>query len=428
MFANKKRVTGIALAVALGLSSALTAAPAFAEDKVITVWADENRGPNLIRALGTVEQQKVGEWVSGYKVKVVAFSSFDALKTALDNATDKTGPDVVVGANDWVSTGVKNGKLAPLFNSISSVPRSISTNFTPANFADLSYGGKVYGVPLDINNVGMLYNQKLVSSAPRTFGEMVSFYNANKASKKLTSGLCIAGGSMNWGAYSVFTALGGGAYKVNANGTINTKAAPFNAAEFAGNVKQHLLKANGKSNGFFAATDTGCKDAFLAGKVPFAVIGNWEWRDYQAKGFKLSNLMPVPGVTAGTYGTAFGSVSGALLTTFAAKNGNATGAKSLLTRFFASKSGQVAYQRFEQRPPANKLAAAQATAGQKAFSKTAGMASVPQAVYLNGVTGSTSYWDAMPAFWNNVLVDGKNVNKEATKLFNIMKKNLSAKN
>ena len=50
-----------------------------------------------------------------------------------------------------------------------------------------------------------------------------------------------------------------------------------------------------------------------------------------------------------------------------------------------------------------------------------------QLVYLNGVTGSPSYWDALPAFWNNVLVDGKNVSKEATKLFKIMKKNLTAK-
>jgi maltose-binding protein MalE len=175
------------------------------------------------------------------------------------------------------------------------------------------------------------------------------------------------------------------------------------------------------------ASSAGCKDAFLAGKVPFAIVGNWDWKDYEAKGFKMSNLMPVPGVTAGTYGTAFGSVSGALLTTFAAKNGNAAGAKSLLTGFFASKDGAVAYQRFEQRPPAHKAAAGQSSSGQKAFSRAAGLASVPQLVYVGGVTGSPNYYDAMTAFWNNVLVDGKNVNTESTKLFKIMKKNLTAK-
>lgn len=424
MFRSKKRVIGAALVVALGLSGALTSAPAFAEDKVITVWADETRGPNLIRALGgDVAQQKEGQWVAGYKVKVVSYSNFDALKTAIDNATEKTGPDIVVGANDWVPTLAKNGTLAP----VGTLPASVRANFSPGNFTDLTYGGKLYGVPLDINNVAMLYNDKLVTSAPRSFGDMVNYYNANKTSKKLKAGLCIAGGSMNWGAYSVFTALGGGAYAMNANGTPNTKADPFNATTFASNVKQYLLAPNGKGNGFFPATDAGCKDNFLAGKVPFAVIGNWEWRSYQDKGFKMTNLMPVPGVTAGTYGTAFGSVSGALLTTFAEKNGNATGAKSLLTRFFASRDGAVAYQRFEQRPPAHKAAAALSNAGAKGFSRSAGLSSVPQLVYLNGVTGSTSYWDALPAFWNSVLVDGKNVNTESTKLFKIMKKNLTAK-
>jgi arabinogalactan oligomer / maltooligosaccharide transport system substrate-binding protein len=423
MFRSKKRVVGAALAIALGLSGALTSAPAFAEDKIITVWADETRGPNLIRALGgDVAQQKAGQWVDGYKVKVVSYSNFAALKTAIENATEKTGPDIVVGANDWVPDLAKNGTLAP----VGTLPASLRANFIAGNFVDLSYGGKLYGVPLDINNVAMLYNTKLITSAPRTFGDMVSYYNANKKSKKLTSGFCSAAG-MDWGGYSIFTALGGGAYKMNANGTANTSADPFNASTFASNVKQYLLGANGKGSGFMPASSAGCKDAFLAGKVPFAIVGNWDWKDYEAKGFKMSNLMPVPGVTAGTYGTAFGSVSGALLTTFAAKNGNAAGAKSLLTGFFASKDGAVAYQRFEQRPPAHKAAAGQSSSGQKAFSRAAGLASVPQLVYVGGVTGSPSYYDAMTAFWNNVLVDGKNVNTESTKLFKIMKKNLTAK-
>jgi arabinogalactan oligomer/maltooligosaccharide transport system substrate-binding protein len=423
MFRSKKRVIGAALVVALGLSGSLTSAPAFAEDKVITVWADETRGPNLIRALGgDVAQQKEGQWVAGYKVKVVSYSNFAALKTAIENATEKTGPDIVVGANDWVPDLAKNGTLAP----VGSLPASVRANYIAGNFTDLTYGGKLYGVPLDINNVAMLYNNKLVTSAPRTFGDMVNYYNANKKSKKLTSGFCSAAG-MDWGGYSIFTALGGGAYKMNANGTANTSADPFNASTFASNVKQYLLGANGKGSGFMPASSAGCKDAFLAGKVPFAIVGNWDWKDYEAKGFKMSNLMPVPGVTAGTYGTAFGSVSGALLTTFAAKNGNAAGAKSLLTSFFASKDGAVAYQRFEQRPPAHKAAAGQSSSGQKAFSRAAGLASVPQLVYVGGVTGSPSYYDAMTAFWNNVLVDGKNVNTESTKLFKIMKKNLTAK-
>lgn len=418
---SKKKVTGIALAIAVGFSTVVTASPAMAEDKVLTIWADETRGPNLTRALGAVEAQKLGEWVSGYKVAVKTFSSFDALKTAVDNATAISGPDIIVGANDWVATGAANGKLAPI-----TLTASVKKNFNPNSFLDLSYKGKLYGVPVDVNNVAMIYNTKLVKKAPKTFGEMVDLYKANKTKKGLKSGLCIAGGGMSFGAYSVLNALGANAYKMK-KGAVDSKSNPVDATAFSANVKKYLLDAKGKSNGFFPAVDTGCKDAFIAGKVPFAVIGNWEWKDYVAKGFSMATMMPVPGVKAGTYGDAFGSVSGALLTTFAATNGNEAGAKQLLKAFFASKDGQYLYQRYEQRPPANKLAAAMSSAAQVGFGKAASLASVPQiGAILNDATGGKNYWDASPALWTAVLVQGKDAKKEAAKLNTILKKNMLA--
>ncbi len=409
------RMKSIAVVIAAVLGAGAFVAPAQAEDKELLVWADETRGPNLKKVIGSK-----GDWVTGYKITVVPFSSFDALKAAVDNATDLTGPDIIVGANDWVATGAKNGKLAPI-----TLSNAVKNRFTANNLFDLSYQGKLYGVPLDINNVAMIYNTKLVKSAPKTFGEMVNFYLANKSKNKLSAGLCIAGGGMSWGAHSVLSALGGNAYTLK-NGKVVTTGNPVPAA-FAKNVKQYLLNKNGKSNGFFPASDTGCKDNFLAGKVPFAVIGNWEWTSYVSKGFKM-NLMPVPGVKAGTNGNMFGSVSGALLTTYAAKRGVEAGAKDLLVKFFASTEGAISYQSVELRPPAEKGAQkADLTAAQIGFGKAGTAAGIPQiGAILNGTTGSVSYWDALPAFWTAVLVDGKDATAEAKKLNDIFKKNIAA--
>ena len=409
------RMKSIAVAIAAVLSAGVFIAPAQAEDKELLVWADETRGPNLQKVIASK-----GDWVPGYKITVRAFSSFDALKAAVDNATDLTGPDIIVGANDWVSTGAKNGKLAPI-----TLSNAVKNRFTANNLFDLSYQGKLYGVPLDINNVAMIFNTKMVKSAPKSFGEMVDFYNANKSKMNLAAGLCIAGGGMSWGAHSVLSALGGNAYTLR-NGKVVTTGNPVPAA-FAKNVKTYLLAKNGKSNGFFPASDTGCKDNFLAGKVPFAVIGNWEWKDYVFKGFKM-NLMPVPAVKAGSYGNMFGSVSGALLTTYAAKRGVEAGAKDLLTKFFASTEGAIRYQAVELRPPAAKGAqSADLTAAQVGFGKAGTTAGIPQiGAILNGTTGSVSYWDALPAFWTAVLVDGKSPAAEAKKLNDIFKKNIAA--
>lgn len=416
---NIKRILGASVALGVAASTLLGALPASANDKVLTVWADESRGPNLEKTLGTVASQAGGEWVAGYKVKVVTFSSFDALKTAVDNVT-KDGPDVIVGANDWVATGAANGKLAAYVPSA-----SVRRNFNSNQWFDLTYKGRIYGVPVDVNNVAMLVNTKMTGKRPATLGEMVNYYLKNKSSKGLVAGLCVAGGGMSWGAHSMLSALGGGAYPIR-NAKVDTRQSPV-PSTVALNIQKFLLTKDGKSNGFFPASDTGCKDNFLAGKVPYAIIGNWEWKDYADKGFSMNNLMAVPGVTKGKYGAAFGSVSAAMLTSFAAQNGNDAAAKSLLANFFASEKGQVAYQKFEQRPPANKAAAAKSSPAQKGFGSAAATASVPQiGAILNGSAGNPSYWDALPAFWNDVLVKGVKPGVAAAKLNTLFKKNIVA--
>jgi arabinogalactan oligomer / maltooligosaccharide transport system substrate-binding protein len=418
-FMTKKRygVAGVLAAAALAVSS-LVVPSAYANNEIV-VWADETRGKNLEEVL-----KVKGDWVSGYKVTVKAFSNFDALKEAFDKATDASGPDIVMGANDWVPTGAKSGKLAPI-----TLTASQKARFTPGQLFDLTYRGKLYGVPVDVNNVAMIYNTDIVKTAPKTFGEMVAVYKANRASKSLKAGLCVAGGGMSWGAHSIFSALGADAYQFNSRDKI-VYGRSFNGTVFGKNVRTYLLdgKIKGKSNGFLPASDAGCKDNFIDGKVPYAIIGNWEWKDYVDKGFTM-NLMPVPGVSANKPGKMFGSVSGALLTTFAAKHGVEAGAKSLLTKFFGSTDGQVRYQKIEGRPPAEKGAALDATVSvaQRGFGAAASLSSIPQiGAFLNNNAGGANYWDSAPAYWTAVLVDGKNPVTEGNKLAAIWRENISA--
>ena len=206
------------------------------------------------------------------------------------------------------------------------------------------------------------------------------------------------------------------------NGKVDTTKNPNDVKAFSANVKKYLLKANGKSNGFFTTGD--CKQSFLDGKVPYAVIGNWEWSSYEDAGFSMSTVQPVPGVKPGTYGSAFGSVSGALLTSFAATRSNSSGAKALLG-YFASKLGAKKYALIEKRGPANKLVSG-LLPGQVALGKAALLASVPQIgpILNGGFSGSKSYWETSGALWDNILVKGKNVSSEANKFNKIMKVNV----
>jgi arabinogalactan oligomer/maltooligosaccharide transport system substrate-binding protein len=413
---TKKRLGAFGVIAAAAIAVSGLVVPSANANNTIVVWADGDRGPNLEKVL-----KEKGDWVSGYTITVKSFSNFDALKDAFDKATDASGPDIVMGANDWVPTGAKSGKLAPI-----TLTASQKARFTAGQLFDLTYKGKLYGVPVDVNNVAMIYNTDLVKTAPKTFGEMVALYKANKASKGLKAGLCVAGGGMSWGAHSIFSALGADAYQFDSRDKIVYNRS-FNGTTFGKNVRTHLLDGK-KSNGFLPASDAGCKDNFLDGKVPYAIIGNWEWKDYVAKGFTM-NLMPVPGVVANKPGKMFGSVSGALLTTFAAKHGVEAGAKSLLTNFFGSTDGQVRYQKVEGRPPAEKGAALDATvsAAQRGFGAAATLSSLPQiGAFLNNNAGGANYWDSAPAYWTAVLVDGKDAVVEGNKLAAIWRANTTA--
>jgi len=442
MFSIKK-VAGISVALGLVVAGAVSV-PADARSKVapkiLTIWADESRSANLTKAIGTVAQQAAGEYVSGYKVNVVGYSGFDALKTAIDSATQASGPDIILGANDWVPTLAKNGSLAQF-----TLSSSAAKNFTANQLGDLSYNGKLYGVPLDINNVAMLTNDDL-TTVPTSFGEMVSYYKANKTKEGLTRGLCVAGGGMSWGAAGILSALGGSPYAM-ASGKAKTTGAPFTVKTFADNVKAQLLNVDGTPNGFFTDSDANCKQDFIDGKVPYAVIGNWEWKSYVEEGFDMNKLSCVPGVKVGSCGAGFGSVSGALLTSFAAAAGDDNAAKSFLNDFFGSASGAMSYQKYEQRPPANKAAAAIASPALKGFGTAASKASIPQlGTFLNGGAKDTTglvlgtkakpgtkgadvpnYWSALPALWTALVSSDSAQRKdvtEASQLFaNIMAAN-----
>ena len=235
---KNRLLKGLALAATMSFAAGLTLVPAQAASEIV-IWADETRGPNLTKVFA-----KKGDWVPGSTIKVVSFSSYDALKDALDKASGTTGPDIFVAGNDWVPALAKSGKLAPVV-----LTAAQKAQFNPSQFFDLSYGGKLYGVPVDVNNVGMVYNTKLVKTAPKSYGDMVKFYLANKTKLGLKAGLCVAGGGMSWGGLSGFSALGAEPYQMNADGTVNyTKS--FDATAFAKNVKTYLLDKNGKSNGF----------------------------------------------------------------------------------------------------------------------------------------------------------------------------------
>ena len=407
---NKKRigVVGAIAAAALAVS-ALAVPSAFAAKKSIVIWADETKGPALLKLV-----KDMGKTVPGYTVDVKSFASYTALQDAWDKATSATGPDLLLGDGAFATKGAKAGNIQSLI--ISSATRQA---FSKGAFEALSVNGRIYGIPTDVDTTGMIYNTAMFATAPKTIGEIYDYYIKNKAT--LTNGVCSFNGS--WGAHPMLTALGGGAWGYK-NGAADFSTVVFNSPTFKANVKKYLVGTDGKTNGFFSYD--GCDTAFKAGKTPVALVGAWNMSGIEATSVKFA-WSSLPGTTAGTFGKQWGGVSGVYLTSYATTHGVKTGANQLLNKFFASEAGQLSFNEAQkdQRPLAHITAAA------KTKDKNAagvGAASVNSIRQINGALGDKTGGSDWYAVLGDAMTDifaGKDIDETLDKGAAVLKKNFA---
>jgi arabinogalactan oligomer/maltooligosaccharide transport system substrate-binding protein len=404
------RAAGV-LAVAALAVSALAGAPANAAPRTITVWADEQRGPQLQKLIDgntTI--------APGYVIKVKFFSSLDALQSAWDKSTAAGGPDVMTGPASMASAGGKSGKLARII-----VTSRLKSEIPSAGLAAMSYKGSVYGVPLDVDTTGFLWNTGLYgTTAPATFADMVDYYKTNKSSKGLTGGICAFEGT--WGSQAVLTALGGGAWGYKGSNAQYDKVL-LNSSAFKSNVDKFLLDSSGKSNGFFQWD--GCGDAFKAGKIPFAITGAWNFDGITKAGVKYG-IGATPGLTASTKGAQWVNYSGAYVTSYAKTHGVDLGARKLVVEWFASTQGQLGMSELSKRPPASKSATALVTDAQTLAVGRAAATGTPQiSPALDNKTGGANWYDVLGNVYTDIFTKGKSADATLDAAAAILAKNFA---
>src|SRR5699024_4833690 len=77
------------------------------------------------------------------------------------------GPDITVGAHDWLGELTANAVVAPL-----ELGEKASA-FEPVAVDAFTYDGQVYGLPYAIESVALIRNTELAPEAPATWDEMV---------------------------------------------------------------------------------------------------------------------------------------------------------------------------------------------------------------------------------------------------------------
>lgn len=134
-------------------------APVAAQGSLV-IWADDTRAP-ILEELGAAFEAEFGVPVV---VQELGFGDIrDNFKTA---GPAGEGPDIIIGAHDWLGELVVNGLLAPIDLG------DMEDLFLPAAIQAFVYDGELYGVPYATENVAFVYNPELVETPPATWDEV----------------------------------------------------------------------------------------------------------------------------------------------------------------------------------------------------------------------------------------------------------------
>ena len=138
-----------------------TAAPVRDANVDLVIWTDADRS----KAVQKYADQFAAE--NGVTVKVQI--STDTRTQFKDATKVGKGPDVIVGAHDWLGELVQNSTVAPV-----NLASDVAAKFLPKAIEATKFNGQSYGVPYAVENIGLMYNKDLVPTPPKTMDELVA--------------------------------------------------------------------------------------------------------------------------------------------------------------------------------------------------------------------------------------------------------------
>lgn len=272
----------LAVTSAIALSGCASSSPSADEDSSskgaagkLTVWLDAERVDALKGAADAYEEK------TGVTVDLVGKSVDDIKDDFIQQAPTGKGPDVVMGAHDWLGELSTNGVVAPIELGDS------ADGYLPVATQAATYDGTVYMLPYAVENIALLRNTKLVTEAPKSFDEMVS-----KGTFVVEQG---AEGNP-YHLYPFQTAFGAPVFGTDASGSYDP--ADLQLGSEGGFAFADWLAAQGEAGTLNTDIDGEiAKQQFLDGTAAFWLTGPWNVAAAVDAGIDVA-IDPIPSPTA----------------------------------------------------------------------------------------------------------------------------------
>ena len=312
-----------------------TTTAAVRADADLVIWADDTRAP----VITPFAEQFAAD--NGITVAVQELAFGDIRDRLIVAGPAGEGPDIIIGAHDWLGQLVAAGAVAPLDVS------SVEDQFSEAALAAFNYGGQIYGLPYAVENIALIRNTDLVPDAPATFEDVVEIGLQLTEDGTVDTPLALQenGNGDPFHNYPIVTALGGYVFGLNSDGS-------YNAADLGIDSEGGLAAARY----FSELSEQGVVNVdltydimiekFSTGMAPFAITGPWALASFEDVNFVVEPIPPLQGGTP----RPFIGVQGFMVSAFAE---NPLFASTFVLDFMATEEAQLALFEAGGRPPAH---------------------------------------------------------------------------
>src|SRR6476646_4668523 len=135
-----------------------TAAPVRDANVDLVIWPDADRSAAV--------QKYADQFAAENGVTVKVQISTDVRQQFKAATKVGQGPDVIVGAHDWLGELVQNATVAPI-----NLSPDVTAKLAPNAVAATKFNGQTYGVPYAVENIALMRNTALAPDAPTTMDQ-----------------------------------------------------------------------------------------------------------------------------------------------------------------------------------------------------------------------------------------------------------------
>lgn len=266
----------------------------------LLIWADSTRAP----ALQSVLESFSGEYGVVAQVQEIAMGDIRANLSVAGPAGE--GPDIVVGAHDWLGEYIVNGAIVPVELG------AVADQFSPSAIDAFTVDGVLYGMPYGTENLAFLRNTELVPDAPTTWDEVFEITNVLVTGGQVDFGFVISRDA-SYEFFPIMTSFGGYVFGRDATGNYNpadvgiSSAGTIAAAEY---IKQYADAGylNGDLNADVAIS------LFESGDAAMILTGPWWLNRLRTAGTPFA-ISDIPAGAAGP-GYPFVGAQGFMISAF----------------------------------------------------------------------------------------------------------------